>query len=102
MGVTKRRTIWMPDDEWAALVDFAKRNGRTVSTVIRDSWGPPDGYPSADEEDEAKRQAKNEREAFVKRIGQIADEVAASIPVPEGMVASFNTRPFTPVPKTRK
>jgi hypothetical protein len=73
MGATKRRTIWMPDDEWAALVDFAKRNGRTVSTVIRDSWGPPDGYSPVDEND-------------------FPDP-------PEG--DRFNTRPFTPVPKKR-
>jgi hypothetical protein len=99
MGATKRRTIWMPDDEWAALVDFAKRNGRTVSTVIRDSWGPPDGYLPADAEHNA---FKADRLALGAdpHFG-VPDTVLGDVDTGPFQYGTINTRPFTPVPKTR-
>lgn len=69
----KRRTIWLTDEEWATLNKVAQDRGDTVSAVIRDFWTiAADPRPAA--------------AAYLNPT------------VPYGG-PTFNTQPFTPVPK---
>jgi len=72
----KRRTIWLSDEEWAILNGIAKDRGDTVSAIIRDFWTiAADPRPAA---------------------------AAYKDPTVPYTGPSFNTRPFTPVPKKGK
>lgn len=87
----KRRVIWLTDADWSAIGELASAEGLTVSALIRDRLG--------------QHATELERAVVADKPWErtvVYDERRVTTDAQLREVAGFNTRPFTPVPKTRK